>query len=372
MEGPWKHNPWYSFFRPYVDFCVRFCFRSARVEGLENIPSDGAVIIAPNHCNTLMDALVVLRSRRSSTVFGARADIFENRTAAAILRFLRILPMVRRRDGIRKVLRNYETIDQVTDVLRNGVPFCMFAEGAHSTKHSLLPINKGIFRIAKAAHETLSGSAASGAGASGASCGNTKDVYLVPAGIEYGDYFRFFSWSRLRYGKAINVSEIIRQNPELSEAELFALLRERLVKGIASRIVYFPNDDNYPASWEQFQSRFARLYGSSPRNAGLPKSRFFKGLLTVLLAPFFVLSSVLSLPMWGIAEWLCANKVKDKAFHNTVRFALKLLGNIIFGLVWGILFFSILPWYLALALLAYFFASYSIFYYYLNIILPTP
>ena len=88
MEGPWKHNPWYTLLRPYVDACTRFSYRHARVEGKENIPEDAAVIIAPNHCNTLMDALVVLRAHKGPTVFGARADIFDNKTVASILRFL--------------------------------------------------------------------------------------------------------------------------------------------------------------------------------------------------------------------------------------------------------------------------------------------
>jgi 1-acyl-sn-glycerol-3-phosphate acyltransferase len=83
------------------------------------IPSEDAVLICPNHTNTLMDALVVLQSRHAPTVFGARADIFSQPAVAKILRFLKILPMVRRRDGIRNVLRNYETMDEVQEYLYN-------------------------------------------------------------------------------------------------------------------------------------------------------------------------------------------------------------------------------------------------------------
>jgi 1-acyl-sn-glycerol-3-phosphate acyltransferase len=352
-QGPWKHNFWYTVLRYYVDACTRFSYRSLRVEGLENIPSEGAVIISPNHSNTLMDALVVLGSRKGRTVFGARADIFENPTVASILRFLRILPMVRRRDGIRNVLRNYETIDQVVDVLDNGVPFCMFAEGRHRAMHSLLPINKGIFRIAKMAHEAL---------------GDKKDVFLVPTGLDYGDYFLYRTWFRLRYGKAINVSEFIRQNEDLSEPELFAGLRERLVGGISSRIVCLPDDENYSADWEAFQQRFAALNGNTYRDAGLPRKRSTRLALAVLTALPFAVSAVLTAPMWGVAEWLCHKKIKDRAFHNTARFAMKLLGNIIIGIPLAVVFFVNLPWCLALAALLYFFASYSIFYDWLNLI----
>lgn len=353
MQGPWKQNPWYSLLRPYVDACTRFSFRHLRVEGRENIPSGGAVIIAPNHCNTLMDALVVLRSDKGRTVFGARADIFENRTAAYILRFLRILPMVRRRDGIRKVLRNYETIDQVVDVLGNGVPFCMFAEGTHRAMHSLLPIGKGVCRIAKTAHEALGGS---------------RDVYIVPAGLEYGDYFHYRSWSRLRYGRAINVSEFIRNNPSMLEHELYESLRKAIADGISSRIVHFPDDENYPSSWEEFQKRFKSIGGTSFRDAGLPRRRSVRIALAALSSPFFALSALLTAPMWGLGEWICHRKVKDPAFRNTVRYAMKLLGNIVLGIIWACVFFLTLPWWAALPALLYFFASYSIFYDWLNLI----
>ena len=352
-RGPWKYNTWYSALRPYVDFCTRFSYRHARVEGLENIPAGAAVLIAPNHCNTLMDALVVLRARREATVFGARADIFENKTVARILRFLRILPMVRRRDGIRKVLRNYETIDQVVDVLTNGVPFCMFAEGMHRTKHSLLPINKGIFRIAKTAHEALAGA---------------KDVVIVPAGLEYGDYFHYRSWSRLRFGKPVNVSAFMREHPEMSEPEIYNGLRSLLVPAISGQFVCLPDDESYDASWNEFEDKFSARTGSIPRLAGLPRTRGGRIALAVLLSPFFVLSAILTLPMWGIAELICKSKVKDPAFRNTVRFGAKLLGTVIMGIIWAVAAFIYLPWWAAVLVLVYFLVSYSLFYDWLNLV----
>ena len=118
MNKIYEKNPWYSLLRLYVDRMIESSYSEMQVIGEENIPQDGAVIIAPNHCNTLMDPLVVLRARKEPTVFGARADIFNNKTAAAALRFLRILPMVRKRDGLRNVAKNHD----VLHVLRRHPP----------------------------------------------------------------------------------------------------------------------------------------------------------------------------------------------------------------------------------------------------------
>ena len=70
----------YNILKPIVDWNLKHSYRKVEVRGKENIPTDGAVLIAPNHCNTLMDALVILRAFDNETVFGARADMFNNAT----------------------------------------------------------------------------------------------------------------------------------------------------------------------------------------------------------------------------------------------------------------------------------------------------
>ena len=52
----------YDILKPFVDWCTRRSYKKIKVTGLENLPKDGAVLLAPNHCNTLMDALVVLQA----------------------------------------------------------------------------------------------------------------------------------------------------------------------------------------------------------------------------------------------------------------------------------------------------------------------
>ena len=354
-QGPWKENFGYSLLKFFVDFGTGMSYRRVRTEGRENIPdtSKNAVIISPNHCNTLLDALVVLRSRQGKTVFGARADLFNTKAVAAIMRFLRIVPMVRRRDGLREVLRNYDTMDEINDVLANGVAYCMFPEGTHRPMHSLLPINKGIFRMSLSANDYMDG---------------RKDVIVVPCGLEYGDYFHYRSWLRIRYGKGINVSQFLRDNPELSEPEVYNTLRLKLKDSMAALITYFPDDGGYEASWQEFQGKFKALTGRTYRDAGLPQGKAARALLAAVTFPFFLLSAFLTLPMWCIGELLCHAKIRDKAVRNTARLAVKLVGLLIMGIVWAVVFFTKLPWWGAIIALVYSFFSYAIFYDWLNLV----
>jgi 1-acyl-sn-glycerol-3-phosphate acyltransferase len=390
----------YNILKPIVDWNLKHSYRKVEVRGKENIPTDGAVIIAPNHCNTLMDALVILRAFDNETVFGARADMFNNAFIAKLMYFIRILPMVRQRDGLRNVLKNYETQEIIVDTLKNKVRFCMFPEGRHRPAHSLQTLGKGTFRAALAAN---------------AEFGDQMPVYIVPAGIEYGDYFRYRSTSLVTFGKPINVTETVKELNLDNEAQVMDHLRKELSARMSELITYLPYDENYDAKWaltkvraldfkgglyekmlnnraivadinaaceadpEKMADVLAKasafekarrkkgvsIYSFRKKNLALSVAR--KGLAAILGLPYLLFSGIVALPMWGIAEFL-RNTIRDKAFRNTAIFGVKLAGNIIFGLTYLILAFCLLPWPWALAFLALAGPAYSYIYDYAEFI----
>ena len=130
----------YDLLRYYVDFVLKLSYRRVRYVGLDRIPQDGAVIYAPNHTNTLMDAMVILAMTHKAKVFVARADIFRNPKLVKVLTWLKIMPIMRMRDGYYQVKKNQEIFDRAVDVLRDKVPFCIFPEGTHQAKYSSLPL----------------------------------------------------------------------------------------------------------------------------------------------------------------------------------------------------------------------------------------
>ena len=384
----------YNILKPIVDWNLKHSYRKVEVRGKENIPADGAVIIAPNHCNTLMDALVILRAFSDETVFGARADMFNNPFIAKLMYFIRILPMVRQRDGLRNVLKNYETQEIIVDTLKNKVRFCMFPEGRHRPAHSLQILGKGTFRAALAAN---------------AEFGDKMPVYIVPAGIEYGDYFRYRSTSLVTFGKPINVTDTVRSLNLDNEAQIMDHLRKELTAKMSELITYINYDDDYAPKWaltkvraldfkgslyekmmnnrsivaeiekaceeepEQMQELFAKVSAFEKERCKKGVSIYSfgkkcpvlnvigKGLAAVFGLPYLIFSGVVALPMWAIAEFL-RKKIRDKAFRNTAIFGVKLVGNIIFGITYTILAFCLLPWPWALVFLALAGPAYSYIY----------
>ena len=287
----------YSFLRPYVDWMFRRSYRTFRYIGKENIPTDGAIIFAPNHTNALCDAMAILGIDHRRKVFVARADIFKDPKKAKLLNWLKIMPINRVRDGLDEVRHNDETINKAVDTLRDGVPFCILPEGTHRPKHSLLPLSKGIFRIALQANDTF---------------GDEKPVYIVPVGLEYGDYFHLWNSLTVNIGKPIDVTAFAQAHAALDRPQLMMALREELTLRMRELILWVPDD-------EQYEQNIAKLL---PPKKHLP--RWLAIPLAVLLFPLFVLSAIMTIPLWGM--WLVIQKkVKDPAFHNSVQYVWQLV-----------------------------------------------
>ena len=287
----------YLFLRPYVDWLFRRSYREFHYVGKENIPTDGAIIFAPNHTNALCDAMCILGIDRRQKVFVARADIFKDPKRARILTWLKIMPINRVRDGLDEVRHNDETINKAVDTLRDGVPFCILPEGTHRPMHSLLPLNKGIFRIALQANETF---------------GDEKPIYIVPVGLEYGDYYHLWDSVTVNIGKPINVTNFCRQHAELSYPQQMMALREELTLRMRELILWVPDDEHYDENIAKLLPPKKRL----PRWVAYP--------LALILFPLFVVSLLMTIPLWGM--WLIIQKkVKDPAFHNSVQYVWQLI-----------------------------------------------
>ena len=377
----------YNFLYHYVNFVLKLSYRSILQVGRENIPTDGAIIFAPNHTNTLMDALVVLTMDHKPKVFVARADIFKNRKLAKILTFLKIMPIMRQRDGFQAVKKNQETIDKAVDVLKDKIPFCIFPEGTHLAKFSSLPLSKGIFKIAFQAHEQMP----------------QVPLYIVPVGIRYGNHFRFRSTIRMEFGKPINVGAYLTENAHLTPQEQMNGMKNLLTELLHATLFRIPNDEDYDATYEvcnaiepieveklpkakehsleiQFQAnnntlkrieelkesnpdqakkllelgdkahRLRKKKGISIESASVKKplaSRIPRILLTLITLPYTLPASVLASPVALICKYIFT-MLKDPAFKNSVRFVMILVVWPIFVMIYAIIACCLLPWQWAL------------------------
>lgn len=300
-----KYSRIYDWGRYYFDLCARTQFSKVTIRGRENIPTDGAIIYAPNHVAAMMDPLVTLLANGHSPVgFGARSDIFSNPAAAWALHFVRVLPLARERNGLKEVAKNYETFDDITNCLRHGMPFCMFAEGTHRPERGLLPLKKGVFRIAKNASEELG-----------------KPVYIVPISSDYEYFFKPMGRICITVGEPIDVAEYFRAHADEPEANIYKALIDLLASRIKAGLEVLPERKHGAERFCRFWNGcFCRIFGDHSRRANM----VLRTLVALLSFPLWLVCAVLCAPIWLIAEHFIY-RLEDKAFSHTVYFAVRLL-----------------------------------------------
>ncbi|MFO7923434.1 MAG: 1-acyl-sn-glycerol-3-phosphate acyltransferase [Bacteroidales bacterium] len=216
-----------------VKFLARSAFyifyRKIYISGTENIPEGGGIIFGANHQNALMDALAVIFTNRYQPVYLARADIFRNPVMARILRFLKIMPVYRFRDGIEGMGRNEDTFDMTSAVLAGGGCIGIMPEGNHGEQKRLRVLKKGIFRIAFRAEEVNE---------------NKAGIKIVPVGLDYSNTRRIFGELAVNYGKPLEVSRysaIYSQHPQKGINEM----KEDLAGSLGSLMIDIKDEQNY-------------------------------------------------------------------------------------------------------------------------------
>ena len=130
-------------FFPHVVFFVRRFYRQHKIIGFEKLPDNQAVILAPNHQNAFMDAILMTGPSgwKHQLSFLVRASIFQSKLSNYFLRKLNMLPVYRKDvDGTENMGKNDEIFDNCIWLLSNKRRLVLYPEGTHNLKRKLLPI----------------------------------------------------------------------------------------------------------------------------------------------------------------------------------------------------------------------------------------
>jgi 1-acyl-sn-glycerol-3-phosphate acyltransferase len=385
-----KHSARYALLKSVAGFWHNNVFyRKVIVLGRENINPDDPVIFAPNHQNALMDALAVLFTNKGQNVFLARADIFKRKSIAAVLYFLKILPVYRIRDGFSSLKGNDEIFTKTIDVLKNKNGLVILPEGDHAGFRRLRQLKKGICRVAFQSSEAT---------------GFTLKIKIIPVALEFSNYSRFRQVLTVAYGKPIEVSDYF-ESYKVSPERALNELRARLSDEMKSNMIHIESEADYEAIDElrsMINGRFSDdiripklfrdrilvnkmnlLKSSNPplyeRICSLsikvkekakelktdyrllekkkhPLGWLIAGMIGIVLTfPLFIYGNIFNLTFLEIPN-LQIRKIKDPQFHSSIRYAISfalafvflplylIVSLFIFSSWWlGLLFFLTLP-----------------------------
>ena len=187
-----------------------FCRRIV-VDRPEMLLQQGPLLLACNHPNSFLDAVML------DILFGqpiwslARGDVFKNRFITRLLTSLRMLPVYRVSEGVENLSSNYETFDACKRVFANGGIVLIFSEGRCINEWRLRPLKKGTARLAISSWE------------------QGIPLRVLPVGINYNSFRRFGKNVFIHFGEMIEKDALNWNESEGLRMQSFnALLQQQL------------------------------------------------------------------------------------------------------------------------------------------------
>ena len=314
----------YQLLKKYVRFAVKLFFHSIEVDKKALLNSKGPLLIASNHPNSFLDAIIfdILFDLPITSL--ARGDAFKNKNIFKLLRHLKMLPVYRIREGAAHLNTNYETFDACIDIFKKGEGVLIFSEGLCVNEWHLRSLKKGTARIAFKAWDA------------------DIPLKVLPAGINYSSFRKGGKKINIHFGDFIERTHF---ENNLPDGEKYTRFNQMLNRKLEPLVYEIEATD--------------RLLLQKTFRETTP-------LQNIILLPFAILGAVvhapLYLPIKAVVGWVNRNNVH----FDSISFGVLLLSYpiylalatfITYSLLHNLLAYLILP---IVPFLAYCYAKYNV------------
>jgi 1-acyl-sn-glycerol-3-phosphate acyltransferase len=168
--------------------------RDIAVNKKEVLKLNGPLLLAANHPNSFLDAIILCTLFDKPVYSLARGDAFKNKLVAKILFKLKLLPVYRVSEGVENLEDNYKTFDQCKAIFKQNGIVLIFSEGLCINEWHLRPLKKGTARLAISSWE------------------DGIDLKVLPVGINYSSFKKFGKNIKLFFGDFITAGGIDNNN----------------------------------------------------------------------------------------------------------------------------------------------------------------
>lgn len=192
------------------------------VVGRERIPATGGVVVAANHHNSVVDAMLIVAVFPRPVMVLANAPLFRHPLIGPFLRMMGGVPVQRRAEAGDDPRKNDAMFASAIGALRGGGVILIFPEGRTQPQPVLLPLRTGAARMVLGAANDA---------------GESRLVTLLPVGIVFHDPGTFRSGSvEVMIGAPVPFADVVESHRARPE-DAVRLLTARLSEGIRARIV---------------------------------------------------------------------------------------------------------------------------------------
>lgn len=215
-----------------------------RVECVNAVPARGAVMILPNHPNSLLDPAVIWATAGRDVRFLAKSTLFST-PLRPLLAGAGAIPVYRRIDQGVDTSKNTETFAAVEEALAAGDAVCLFPEGISHSTGRLAPLRTGAARMALGAERK----------------GTT--VAIVPVGLNFDRKTVFRSRVIVVYGQPFSAADLLSGDGDAVRA-----LTDRIAEHMRRLLV-----EADPGGDDLLVDRVDRLYAAARGKAHDPEER---------------------------------------------------------------------------------------------------
>jgi 1-acyl-sn-glycerol-3-phosphate acyltransferase len=228
---------------------------------------NGPLIIAANHPNSFLDAIIVATLFKTPVHSLARGDVFKKPFHRKLLKQLHMLPIYRVSEGVENLEINYQTFNSCREIFKENGIVLIFSEGGCVNEWKLRPLKKGTARLAISSWK------------------EGIPLRILPLGINYSSFRRFGKNVELHFGEMIEPREI----SQGSEGKYILEFNSELRKQLEQLVVQIPSDDK-----ASIKRRFYK-----------PVPALIKGLLFAPAILGFVIHAPLYYPLRAFTKKVC-------------------------------------------------------------------
>jgi 1-acyl-sn-glycerol-3-phosphate acyltransferase len=180
----------YQFVKFIARAAIKLYCRDLQINKKELLNTEGPLLLAVNHPNSFLDAIILCTLLDRPLYSLARGDAFNGKWISRILLAFKLLPVYRTSEGVENLTDNYTTFNRCKEIFKQNGIVLIFSEGKCINEWHLRPLMKGTARLAISTWE------------------DCIPLKVLPIGINYNSFNQFGKNIRICIGDFITAIDI--------------------------------------------------------------------------------------------------------------------------------------------------------------------
>ncbi|MEO8150681.1 MAG: 1-acyl-sn-glycerol-3-phosphate acyltransferase [Bacteroidia bacterium] len=282
-------------------------YQKVTVIGKENVLANTPIILAINHPNSFMDAMIVAVNLDEPVNSLTRGDAFKNKIAAGILRASHMIPVYRLSEGIENVSKNLETFQVCQSIFNANGTVLIFVEGLCINNWKLRPLKKGVMRLAQQAWQYE----------------NTMHTVVIPVGLTYQHYKGAGKSMIINFGSPLSRNDFI----EILDQPNFSSQFNRQLRSSLEELIFTDDElvdgsirqQKFITNWNNLEKKYNGVELLSKIKQGFNEKEIKP---TKKFIPSAIHASIILIPHYWICSFLTGKFTKGTVHYDSVLFGL--------------------------------------------------